>query len=56
MDGELKCYPAAPQGAEALKLNVTDVKEWQQACFVCKRACGYGGRNAADTCRIYFLG
>lgn len=42
-------------GAEALKLSVTDVKEWQQACLFFKRAHGYGGRNAEDTTRIFFL-
>lgn len=49
--GQNACGPSP--GAEALKLNVTDVKGWQEACWACKRAWA-GDENAANGDRIYF--
>lgn len=41
-------------GAEALKLNVTDVKGWQEACWACKRA-WVGDEKDADGNKKEFI-
>lgn len=48
------CSAPPSSGAEALKLNVTDVRGWKQAYWAYKRAQA-GDKNAAYGDRMYFL-